>query len=148
MDQLLARLDRSRLRILCGRHSCRGQLGQIRTMEEVVTSRRTGAPEHITIRTFEFPRGWTPDSKSGVWSLSKRSRIAIRHGYKPGYRRSIINPLPDGVTVHDFEHSLGIEQPLPVQAGCPRCGTVNRVDAEPLGVDNDASVDEWLIATP
>jgi hypothetical protein len=117
---LLSRLDKSRLRVLCGRIECGARLADIREQEEG--------------RVVIFPPGWTSDRR-GVYRLTNRARRQIARGRPPNYRRAPATTHyfgPDGTPTRAVYAPT--PRAYPAQAQCPMCGFIQLLDAARLDV--------------
>jgi hypothetical protein len=127
---LTARLDnKTGLRVLCGRQTCRGHIG------DISQGTRLRSPSEITSRMFLFVVGYhkRPD---GFWELPPRVKKRIAHGqlalnrhrHRLGTSRS-----EDGEFKAEYGHqSLAMPTTFPAVAVCPVCGEENALIPENL----------------
>lgn len=112
MDDVYARLSKAG-DVLCGRPGIDGRFTCDQPVAEVVREDRSGASR----RRLAALEGWAQD-KMGVWQRTTRVEDLRRRGIAPARRRA--------------EQRVYVE--FPALARCPKCRTVQWLDAERLRV--------------
>lgn len=117
---LLARLAKSRLRVLCGRIECGTTIADVR--------------EQLEGRVVIFPSGWTKDP-TGIYRLTRRARQRRARGQSLGYRRPPAPThyfRPDDTPARTYYSVTPREYPALAQ--CPECGFIQTLDSAQLDV--------------
>jgi hypothetical protein len=111
MEDVYARLSKAGA-VLCGRPGIDGRFTCDQPVAEVVREERGGSQRRLVAL-----EGWTQD-RTGVWQRTTRVEDLRRRGIAPGRRSP--------------EQRVRIEFPALVR--CPKCRTVQWLDAERLRV--------------
>ena len=127
MTQLHARLNSKGDHVVCGTADCGGRMAIVQrlTAEEAQESQTMGDSPMDRI---QFLAGWAPD-RDGVWSFSEYARRRRAKGLKAKLRRPPQNNglIPNSVMDSSY-------QVFPVRAKCEKCGMVNFLTADEIGV--------------
>ena len=130
--QLLARLDkRTRVRVLCGRMECDGQIAEIEEYPQEGAD-LNGKPTILMLRSVRMFPGWAP-RRDGVWTLSHYAERRLRKGEQPKLRHTQ-DRRADGIDLGRVE-ALRASPDLPIEATCPGCGWRNRLESDVLLTD-------------
>ena len=160
LTTIVARLDKTGLRVLCGRPNCGRELAQITVMPGVVfhgigTTELTGFTAHQTRpdeRQVRFEPGWQQE-ESGLWSTTKRARqredrsrylatgngtvlpeVAARARERLASGKALANrrPIPRQLVggFGQANHHVA----LPTEARCPDCHGINRLESGSLRI--------------
>ena len=142
--KLNARLDKTGMRVLCGRRGCRGHLASI---EEYALPSDWKRVE----RWLSFPMGWV-EKPAGHWELTHHAKqrldrsnremsagirnapkrlISAKGGKVPDAVRAALPAVPGGRSPRE-DASAHEPRDLPVGAKCPVCGYVNLLHRDAL----------------
>ncbi len=144
--ELVARLDKTWARVLCGWPSCRGELGRRGCAETWIDNdgRRYRSPYYVVT----LSKGYHHYGED-VYHLTPRAKERLAEGRRPTYRKGGAGPSVAGTYVTGHLSPFNVPPEGSAKVDCPRCIRRSTLTPEALHlVDWEDRDDGFTIALP